>query len=150
MAIKRILHATDFSPASRHAFQFAVQLAKPIRAKVIVVHVYQRQVAVTTEAYVSSALLEEMWAATRRAAQRQLERRMGWLRRARVRGAMILAEGNAAAAIVRTAARTRADLIVLGTHGRTGVRRLLLGSVADRVLRTATCPVLTVQARPRS
>jgi nucleotide-binding universal stress UspA family protein len=58
-------------------------------------------------------------------------------------------EGPPAAAIVRAARRERAGLIVLGTHGRTGLTRILIGSVAERVVRTARCPVLTVPARTR-
>jgi nucleotide-binding universal stress UspA family protein len=59
----------------------------------------------------------------------------------------LLVEGPPAAAIVRAASRKRADLLILGTHGRTGVRRMLIGSVAERVVRTAGCPVLTVRPR---
>jgi nucleotide-binding universal stress UspA family protein len=62
--------------------------------------------------------------------------------RIRVRGA--IGEGPAAATIVQAARRHRAGLVVVGTHGRSGVRRLLLGSVAERVVRTSPCPVLTV------
>jgi nucleotide-binding universal stress UspA family protein len=64
--------------------------------------------------------------------------------RIRVRGA--IGEGPAASAIVAAARRYRAHMIVVGTHGRSGVRRVLIGSVAERVVRTAPCPVLTVGA----
>ena len=60
----------------------------------------------------------------------------------------LLVLGNPYLDIARTARRQRADLIVMGTHGRTGLTRALLGSVADRVLRTAPCPVLTVRSSP--
>jgi nucleotide-binding universal stress UspA family protein len=57
-----------------------------------------------------------------------------------------LAEGDPAAEIIRAAQETGAELIVMGTHGRTGLQRLLMGSVAEQVLRKASCPVLTVKA----
>jgi nucleotide-binding universal stress UspA family protein len=68
-------------------------------------------------------------------------------RTARVRARGMLLEGVAHEQIVRAARRQRADLVVIGTHGRTGVARFFLGSVAARVTATAPCPVLTVRGR---
>ena len=65
----------------------------------------------------------------------------------RLRVSTLLTEGPAAASIVRAAKRNRVGLIVLGTHGRGGVARMVLGSVAEQVVRMAHCPVLTVRAR---
>ncbi|MGH7359221.1 MAG: universal stress protein [Candidatus Rokuibacteriota bacterium] len=92
-------------------------------------------------------MLEDMWAADRKEALRRLGALVRAARGAGVQTSPLLAEGPPAAASVRAASRKRADLLVLGTHGRTGVRRMLLGSVAERVVRTASCPVLTVRPR---
>lgn len=75
----------------------------------------------------------------------ELER---WADRARMKGIAVrtlVLTGSASQEIVRAASEEHADAIVLGTHGRTGLNRALLGSVADRVIRTASCPVLTVR-----
>jgi nucleotide-binding universal stress UspA family protein len=88
-----------------------------------------------------------MWTATRESARRNLKQLARSPRGKGVRISMLLAQGPAAAAIVQAAKKNRVDLVVMGTHGRTGVRRLLMGSVADRVIRTASCPVLIVGGR---
>jgi nucleotide-binding universal stress UspA family protein len=64
-----------------------------------------------------------------------------------IRVAATMVTGDPSAQIVRTARSTRADLIVIGTHGRRGVSKFLLGSVAERVIATAPCPVLTVRTK---
>ena len=80
-------------------------------------------------------------------AQKQLARLVAKAKGARVRARGIVREGVVADQIVRAARAQRADLIVIGTHGRTGVARFFLGSVAARVAATAPCPVLTVRGR---
>ena len=148
MKIKRIVHATDFSRASRPALALALDLARAFEAELILCHAYQ---AVTPmgagEAYVSPQLLQQMWTAAEQGARRNLARLERSTQGSRVRTKTLLVDGPAADAIVRAAQRKRADLLVVGTHGRTGVRRLLIGSVAERVVRTAMCPVVTVAAR---
>lgn len=90
---------------------------------------------------------EQLLRAQRESAQRQLER---LVRKATARGvqvsAILIDVGVPAERIVRVAKARRADVIVMGTHGRTGLTRALLGSVATRVIATAGCPVLTVHA----
>ncbi|MFQ5839579.1 MAG: universal stress protein [Candidatus Methylomirabilales bacterium] len=144
MRIKRVLHASDFSKASRPAFQLARDLAKAFKAQLVLFYAYEPPPRVMGEGYVPPALLQKMRAAERKAAERKLARLMRSATRDRIRVLTLLEEGRAAEAIVRAARRKRASLIVLGTRGRTGVARLLLGSVAERVVRTAHCPVLTV------
>jgi nucleotide-binding universal stress UspA family protein len=147
MTIKRIFHASDFSRASRPAFRLAQQLAKAFRAELIVFHAYQVVAPLAGEGPLPPRLFQEMAVSAREGARRRLDRLVRPARRGRMEVSTLLVEGPAAPSIVRAAKRKRAGLIVLGTHGRTGVRRMLLGSVAERVVRTAACPVLTVGSR---
>ena len=147
MTIKRMLCASDFSPASRPALRLAQELARTLKAKLILFHAYERSVPISNGGYMPTSVLQEMWTAPREAAGRNLKRLARSPQGKGVRMSTLLAEGSAAPAIVRAAKKNRVDLVVMGTHGRTGVRRLLMGSVADRVIRTASCPVLIVGGR---
>jgi nucleotide-binding universal stress UspA family protein len=146
--LRRILHPTDFSPASGPALARAIELAAANRAELVIVHVLATPVPMVGEGYVSPRLFEEMEAANRAQGQKLLGR---VLARARARGArvrgMLLDGGLPHEQIGRAARRLRADMVVMGTHGRTGVARFFLGSVAERVITTAPCPVLTVRGR---
>jgi nucleotide-binding universal stress UspA family protein len=144
--IRTILHATDFSPASRRAFQRAVEMAKGYRAQLLLVHVVTPEVPLMMgDGYVSPKVYEQMEAAVWAEAQKQLQRRVEQARRAGVRVKSLLLEGIAHERIVRAARGRKADVVVIGTHGRTGLARLFLGSVASRVLAVSPCPVLTVR-----
>jgi nucleotide-binding universal stress UspA family protein len=140
---RRILHATDFSSASRAAFQRAVSLARQNRAQLLLVHVM-----VPPTPFVAGRMppktYEELERAARRSARASLDAALAKARTAGARAVAILTEGVPFEEIVRTAKRRRGDLIVVGTHGRSGFSRFFLGSVAERVVRSATCPVLTV------
>jgi nucleotide-binding universal stress UspA family protein len=145
--IRRVMHPTDFSRAAGPAFTQAVQAAKTNRAELLLAHVLAPIIPVAGEGYVSPSVYEQMAEAGRRWAQRKLD---ALLTRARARGLRartLLLEGVAHEAIVRAARGRRVTLIVMGTHGRTGVARFFLGSVASRVAATAPCPVLTVRGR---
>jgi nucleotide-binding universal stress UspA family protein len=136
LRIRTILAATDFSPMSEHAFRFAGALARDYAARLIALHVVPTPVAI----YAETPIFPEQpdYGPVRTA-----------LVNLRVPGVEVeyrLLEGDAAATIVEIARETHADLIVLGTHGRGGVMRVLLGSVAETVLRHAPCPVMTVKA----
>lgn len=91
----------------------------------------------------------DLWADARRAGQRGLDRLAKAARRDHLRVSVRLEAGPPAPAIVRSAKAERAGLVVIGTHGRTGLPRLLLGSGAERVVRLAPCPVLTVARHRR-
>ena len=147
--IRRILHATDFSRASRAAFAKAVEMAKANRAELLLLHVLAplTPMVAAGEGYVPPETYERIEASTRAAAQKQMDALMAAARKARVRVTGLLAEGSAAEQIVRVAKSKRADLIVLGTHGRTGLARFLVGSVASRVVSLAPQPVLTVRGK---
>lgn len=145
--IRRIVHASDFSPASRAAFAKALELAKTNRAELLVVHVLAPVVPVVGEGYISPSTYQEMEASARAWARKRLAALVARARKAGGRAKAVLLEGVAHEQIVRVARARRADLLVVGTHGRSGLARFFLGSVAGRVVATATSPVLTVRGR---
>jgi nucleotide-binding universal stress UspA family protein len=143
----RILHASDFSPASRRAFDVAVGLAKAHGAALMLVHVVETALPWAEDAYVSPEIYTRLVESARAVATKRLD---ALVRRARAAGLSVsgrLVDGSPRDAIPRAAKRAHADLLVVGTHGRTGLQKLLLGSVAERVVATAPCPVLTVRGR---
>ena len=145
-AFRRILHPSDFSAASRPAFRKALELAKTNRAELLLVHVLP-VLPLLPDAYVAASTYNELLRGQRMGAQTQLDRLVREAKAAGVRTRSFLLDfGVPADRIARLARSRRADVIVMGTHGRTGLRRALLGSVAARVVAVAPCPVLTVHA----
>jgi universal stress protein A len=145
---KRILHPSDFSRASAGALAKAVQLAKDNRAELVVLHVLTLPLPMMAgDGYVSPTVYEQLETSSRTWAKRQLDKLVASAKKAGVRARGVLVEGTPYDRIARVARSSRADLIVIGTHGRTGLAKLFLGSVATRVLSTAHCPVLTVRGR---
>ncbi|MBI2160350.1 MAG: universal stress protein [Candidatus Rokubacteria bacterium] len=142
---RKILHPTDFSKASGAAFTRALELAKQQRAELRLVHVLTPPAVLLEDSFMTAKTWAELTTAGRREAQRRLPPLLAKARTARVRATAAVVEGTPFEEIVREARRRRADLIVMGTHGRTGVARFFLGSVAARVLALARCPVLTVR-----
>lgn len=143
---RRIVHASDFSPASRPAFRKAVELAKGTGAQLLIVHVLP-VVPILPDAYIAASTYDTLLRGQETAARRDLNRLVARAKAAGARASGLLLDfGVPATRIARLARARRADLIVMGTHGRTGLTRALLGSVAARVLTIATCPVLTVHA----
>jgi nucleotide-binding universal stress UspA family protein len=138
LAIHTILHPTDFSERSQHAFGLACALTRDYGARLIVLHVAEAPPVVYGEGLVPPNP-EEL----RVAAQRQLDQLQ--VPHANVRAERRLGQGDVVTEILRVAQEVNADLIVMGTHGRTGLGRLLMGSVAELVVRKAACPVLTVK-----
>lgn len=144
---RRILHATDFSNASGTAFKWAVDTARANHAQLLLVHVMNPEPLVGYGEYVPPQAYEEIAAYARAAAQKRLNALVVKAKRAGVRCKSLLLEGVAHERIVKAARSKRADLIVIGTHGATGIVKFLLGSVASRVVATAAYPVLTVRAK---
>jgi nucleotide-binding universal stress UspA family protein len=134
-----ILHPTDFSPGSAAAFNYACDLARDYDARLVVLHALGPVVPVG----VDGMILSPDPAQLRTIAQKQLDPIRPTNPTVRVERQ--LRDGPSTDVILGAAADLKADLIVIGTHGRTGFRRLLLGSVAEEVLRGAPCPVLTVK-----
>ena len=144
--IQRILCPTDFSAISVHAFEHAAALAAWHQAALTVLHVQPDTVAPVSElAYMADAML--LGSPLREAVEAELSSVVAPARRVGLRADGELREGRPAIEIVRAAQERHADLIVMGTHGRSGFQRWVLGSVAETVLRRAQCPVLTVPAR---
>lgn len=135
--IRTILHPTDFSPQSQTAFQVACALTRDYGARLVLLHVKPPEIL-----YGEGYLLPPDPEVIRKELQKQLN---GLTPSGGVRAERMLREGDAVHEIQVTAEELQADLIVLGTHGRTGIGRILLGSVAEGVLRRARCPVLTIK-----
>jgi nucleotide-binding universal stress UspA family protein len=145
-SFRRILFATDFSPASRPAFRKAMEMARAARGTLLIAHVLP-VLPIMPDAYVAATTYDALLRSQRAVARKQLDRRVASARKSGVHASGILVDfGVPAERIVRLAQARRADVIVLGTHGRTGIKRALLGSVAARVVAIATRPVLTVHA----
>jgi nucleotide-binding universal stress UspA family protein len=142
LGIKTILHATDFSPCSDLALQLAGALARDYRARLVILHVGRPPVQPHGGVMTAAPPLAEEWG--RDELERQLRRRTVPDLDPAPDHRLEFADG-AGDEILRVAAEAGCDLIVLGTHGRSGVGKLLLGSVAEQVVRRAPCPVLTVR-----
>jgi nucleotide-binding universal stress UspA family protein len=145
--MKRILHPSDFSAASRPAFRKAIEMAKKNHAALELLHVMTPVVPIPGNSYVSPQVYDQLAASATAWARKKMEALLKKARTAGVRATSTIAEGVPTERIVRAARTRRADLIVMGTHGRIGFSRLLLGSVASRVIATSPCPVLTVRGR---
>lgn len=145
--MKRILHPSDFSSASAPAFKRAVEMARAERAELVIVHVLSPVVPVMGDGYISARAYDDLVKSIRAAAQKRLDALRARAAKAGVRASTMLLEGSAHEQIRRAARSKRARLIVMGTHGRGALGRLFLGSVAERVIGTAPCPVLTVRGR---
>jgi nucleotide-binding universal stress UspA family protein len=142
MNIKTILHPTDFSAASRHAMELAFSLARDRGARVVLLNVveppfYGGEPLMPIATLPDLRAEAENWFATLPEPRGDIEMKQ------------VLAEGDPVREILRVAAEEQADFIVLGTHGRTGLSRLLMGSVAENVIRKAMCPVIAVKSPPR-
>ena len=141
--ITRILVPTDFSEPADQALDYALALATSVGATISLVHVFDDPFERTlySEQYVPmpAEIRDEILGNVRR----HLAERVSRCGRPDVTSAILT--GPTAQAIVDRARDQKADLIVMGTHGRHGVAHLLMGSVAERVVRTAACPVLTVR-----
>jgi nucleotide-binding universal stress UspA family protein len=142
LAIKTILQPTDFSKGSDHAFQVACSLARDYGARLIIVHVAALPALASLET-VLMPLADVDW--------KPLRKKLDDLRPRdpNVQVEHWLVGGDPASEILKAARDAKADLIVTGTRGRTGLGRLLMGSVAEQVVRNAPCPVVTVRARFR-
>jgi nucleotide-binding universal stress UspA family protein len=142
LQLTTILHPTDFSEHSEYALRLAASLARDHDARLVIVHVVMTlgPEAISYGEAVSQlqpqAYQEKLWDELRRIRPSDPE----------VAVEHVLREGDPPAEIIRAAEEIGAGLIVMATHGRTGLRRVLMGSVAEEVMRKAGCPVLTVKS----
>lgn len=141
---RKLLVPLDFSKHSDAALALAIELASEHAAEVHLLHAYELPAAVTM-AY-GVAIPQAVWDGVQEAALARLEEGRKRLEAAGIRGTTHLVTGPAADAIAQAAESVAADLIVMGTRGLTGLKHVLLGSVAERTIRTAPCPVLTLKS----
>ncbi|MFN8644146.1 MAG: universal stress protein [Candidatus Binatia bacterium] len=146
--IKRILVPIDFSPPALKALDYAADFAKPLNAELCVLFVIEPiYYAVPDLAGAAAGAVGGLLEEQRSSAKAQLERLQARYARKQVRLRTLLQAGTPYQAITDAAKSLKADMIVMSTHGRTGVSHFLLGSVAERVVRTAACPVLTIRGK---
>ena len=144
---RRIVHPSDFSSASGAAFKKALEMAKADRAELMIVNVISPIVPIPGDGYLSPKMYEDLRASAMAWSQKELRKLIAKAKRARVRAKGFTLEGAAHEEIIRFARSKRADVVVMGTHGHSGFKKLLLGSVAGRVVSGARCPVMTVHGR---
>ncbi len=137
---RRILYATDGSPAARHALAYARDLATRYQAELVLVHVFRH-----IEDFGRSPYFSEIEAERKRAGETVIGLAMSELRDSGLTVHIEPCEGPAAEAIINVAAVRHCDLIIMGSRGLSTFQGLLLGSVSDRVVRHARCPVLVVR-----
>lgn len=144
MEIKSILFPTDFSEGSSQALRYAVDLAQRYGAKLFVVNVIY-DVVKATGWYVPHVSVDKMYEDIRESAKKELERfgveELSVLKNVE----RLVLSGVPHEEIINFAKEQKIDLIVMGTHGRKGVDRILFGSTAAQIVRFAPCPVLTVR-----
>ncbi len=137
LPIQTILHPTDFSAHSDYALRLACALARDHGARLVLLHVAAPPTAVYGGDILIPAPPDSHDEERQRLDRLQVPDTVPTERH--------LVEGDAATRILDVAEKTGSDLIVMGTHGRTGLARLLMGSVAEQIVRKAPCPVLTVK-----
>ncbi len=146
----KMLHPTDFSDCALHAEAVAADLVGKLGGEIVLLHVLV-ETPLYGEGILSMPKVRTIYDAQRKWAEQTLEGRVGALRQRGLKASWRSQVGVPFEEIVKIAEEERADMIVTGTHGRSGLDRVLLGSVAERVIRLAPCPVLTVrQAKSRA
>jgi nucleotide-binding universal stress UspA family protein len=144
MRIKTILFPTDFSNGARAAMDHAISLAKDYSAKLILIYVAQN-VPVTEWDNLSPHYETELMDDLEKSAGIEMGK---WVSEVSAKAGdvdQVIARGVPFVEIIKTAREKKADLIVIGTHGRTGIDHMLFGSTAEKVVRKSPCPVLTVR-----
>jgi nucleotide-binding universal stress UspA family protein len=141
----KLLHPTDFSDCAAQAERQAVRLARALSAELVLFHA-SVAAPLYSERPFGRGDAEQFFEAQRAWVSETLNARAEAIRGKGVAVRWVLADGVPYEEIVKAAANEDADIIVMGTHGRSGIDRMLLGSVTDRVIRLAPCPVLTVRS----
>ena len=141
--IERILVPLDFSENTPALLEWAAHLAEEHSSQVILLHAYH--LPVEFQQLEGAYLPPDFWASVKSEAEQQLGEHAEMFRARGLSVETAVCEGYAATVIIEEAARLDVDLIVIGTHGLSGLKHLLLGSIAERVVQKAPCPVLTVK-----
>ena len=143
--IRRILCPVDLSETSKPAFEYAVALAAQLGAELELLHVYQLPAYALPEGGLE--ILAGLEVELENRLQQQLDAFVKHSTEPSVKITTVLSKGIPYVEITHAAKQHKADLIVIGTHGRTGLAHLLIGSVAERVVRTSEVPVLSIRTR---
>ncbi|NPB10047.1 MAG: universal stress protein [Thermodesulfobacteria bacterium] len=141
--IKTILFPTDFTQASERVLPYARYLAEKLEAKIIVLFVVE-ELAKYAHFYVPHSALDNLEAELMESAKKKMEIFMEDHFSDFPQAESLVLRGDVPEEIVKTAEEKNVDLIVMGTHGRKGLEKILLGSVTERVIKKAPCPVMTV------
>jgi universal stress protein A len=145
MKISNILVATDFSPSAANAVATAADYARHFEAQLTILHAYRVDIPVASPLTGGGYVLPDgFFEQLAKEARLRVEKLASEVAARGVSAVGVAIDRHPATAIVEEAKARKADLIVMGTRGLTGIKHLALGSVADRVVRTAPCPVLTV------
>ncbi len=146
-AIRRILITTDFSDCSKEALQHAIYLARQLDAELYLLHVFEPPVYTQSNLPTLHPSVRQWIDDLRMAESRKFDAMAKEVGQEGIKLNPLFKEGTPFITVLQTAEAIQADLIVLGTHGRTGLDRLLMGSVAERVVRQAPCPVFIVRPK---
>jgi nucleotide-binding universal stress UspA family protein len=154
LPFKRILVTTDFSETSLEALPVAVEIASHFDAELLLVHILPVDTPTPWDIppYADFGLASLPLPEYESQVKQEVERRLAMVAANHVKGVtvrVLVGRGEAASDVSRMATAEKADLIVLATHGWTGWRHLVFGSVAEKVLREAPCPVLSVRSPSR-
>jgi universal stress protein A len=143
MTVHHVLVPLDFSTYAEQALDYAIALAQKLQARVTLLHVIQPPAVVKVEGGIwpSSTFLQDLEAAV----TRDMEGYLARVTAAGLAGEIAVVHGVPFQEILDTAKARQVDLIIMGTHGRTGLSHVLLGSVAEKVVRLAPCPVLVAR-----
>jgi nucleotide-binding universal stress UspA family protein len=148
--IKRVLAPTDFSGHSEHAVRYACSLAERFEAELHLVHILSEIIPAGPDPLLMPVMPPQFYEESERRAKETLRHllRPAWGKPASVTTAVRW--GSPVEAIVDYCKELAIDLLVIATHGRTGLSHVLLGSVAERIVREGPCPVLTIRDSPRA
>lgn len=143
--VDKVLLSTDFSEHSKVAVPWAVDLAKKYKADLHIIHVFD-EAAIEAFFFNYAGQADEYFAKFREGFQNEIDELLSGLDTGGITIRPVLANGNPFLEIVQYAKENGIDIIVLGTHGRTGMAHMFMGSIAEKVVRKAHCPVLTVRS----
>jgi nucleotide-binding universal stress UspA family protein len=142
--VKKILVPTDFSESARYALNYAVDLNRELKARLYLLHVLQ-DFTEFSEYNLSPSILPQLYLEFEENAAKRLEDMMADMVPSEISCGTYILHGVPFYEIIQFAKKENIDLIVIGSHGRTGLKHVLFGHTAEKVVKKASCPVLTVR-----
>ena len=139
--IRKIIVPTDFTAFSDHALDYATVIAKQFRSSILIMHVIEP----FTYSVTDMMQVIDHYVPLKTIAQPMIENLQKRILKGGVKSTAFVTKGTPYLEIIKKARKDGVDMIIMGTHGRTGARHMLMGSVAERVVRMASCPVLTLK-----